>query len=83
MSIRTTITLEDDVFERLREVSRTRGVPFRTAVNDALREGLLAAQTPPGHRAFRVEPRHMGVRPGLNYDNVSALLELAEGDDYR
>ena len=83
MSIRTTVTLDDDVFERLQQESRKRAVPFRQAINDILRSGLLAAQRPAGRRKFRVEPRHMGTRPGLNYDNVSALIELGEGDSHR
>ncbi len=83
MSIRTTVTLDEDVFERLKQASRTRGIPFRQALNDTLRVGLLAKEEPAARRRFRIEPRHMGVRPGLNYDNVSALLELAEGENYR
>ncbi|MBM3744476.1 MAG: DUF2191 domain-containing protein [Acidobacteria bacterium] len=83
MSIRTTVTLDEDVFERLKEASRSRGVPFRQALNDTLRVGLVAAREPGARRKFRIEPRHMGVRAGLNYDNVSALLELAEGETYR
>ncbi len=83
MSIRTTVTLDEDVFERLKQASRAERVPFRQALNDTLRAGLLAREEPTARRKFRIEPRHMGVRPGLNYDNVSALLELAEGENYR
>lgn len=83
MSIRTTVTLDEDVMERLREVSRQRGVPFRRAINDVLRAGLIAATAPPVRREFRVRPKHMGTRPGLNYDNISALLDLAEGEGHR
>jgi hypothetical protein len=83
MSIRTTVTLDEDVVERLKEASRARGIPFRQAINETLRVGLLAKEEPTARRKFRIDPRHMGVRPGLNYDNLSALLELAEGENYR
>jgi hypothetical protein len=83
MSIRTTVTLDEDVFERLKEASRAERVPFRKALNEVLRAGLLAREQPPPRRKFRIVPHHMGVRPGLSYDKVSALLELAEGENYR
>jgi len=83
MSIRTTVTLDEDVFERLKRASRAQGVPFRRALNELLRAGLLATDEPVARRKFSIEPRHMGVRPGLDYDNVSALLELGEGENYR
>jgi hypothetical protein len=45
--------------------------------------GLLnlerAAETP----EFEIKPFHMGYRPGLNHDSVAALLEYAEGENYR
>jgi hypothetical protein len=82
MSIRTTVVLDEDVLERLKEEARSRGVPFRQALNDVLRSSLLATrQSSQAH--FRIEPKHMGTRPGLNYDSVAALLEFGEGDNYR
>lgn len=83
MSIRTTFTLDEDVFERLNQASRADRVPFRQVLNETLRAGLLAREELPLRRKFRIQPRHMGVRAGLNYDNVPALLELAEGEIYR
>jgi len=83
MVVRTTVTLDDDVFGRLKQISRAEGIPFRQALNDVLRAGLLAREEPAGRRKFRIEPRHMGVCPGLNYDHVRALLELSEGEGYR
>lgn len=83
MSVRTTVTLDDDVVERLKAESRALGVPFRQAINDFLRLGMLAAEKPSRARTFRVEPRHMGMHPGIDYNNISALLELGEGDRHR
>ncbi len=33
----------------------------------------------PVRRRFRVKARHMGYRPGLNYDDIEWLLEYGEG----
>jgi hypothetical protein len=79
MSIRTTITLDEDVLERVKAESRTRGASFRETLNDLLRLALVAQSAPPVRPAFRVRPRHMGYRPGLNYDDIESLLEYGEG----
>ncbi len=83
MSIRTTVTLDDDVLERVKRESVARGTSFRETLNELLRAALLNAQAPPRRSAFRVHPIHMGYRPGLNYDSVESLLEYGEGDQHR
>ncbi|HYZ87577.1 MAG TPA: hypothetical protein VE621_24390 [Bryobacteraceae bacterium] len=37
MSTRTTVTLDDDVLERVKRESRSRGASFRDTLNDLLR----------------------------------------------
>ena len=83
MSIRTTVTLDEDVLERVKQESRSRGTTFRETLNDLLRAALLGAQAPPRRSGFRVKPTHMGYRPGLNYDDVESLIEYAEGEGHR
>ena len=83
MSIRTTVTLDDDVLEKLKRESRSRGISFKETINEVLRSGLLASRSPAARRKFRVQPKRMGTRPGLDYDNVPALLEIGEGDRHR
>ena len=39
MSIRTTLTLDEDVYERLQQASRSRGLPFKQTLNDVIRVG--------------------------------------------
>lgn len=40
MSIRTTVVLDEDVLERVRDRAREENVPFRNKLNDLLRDGL-------------------------------------------
>ncbi len=40
MSIRTTVTLDEDVLESARNFSRQRRIPFRQALNELVRRGL-------------------------------------------
>jgi hypothetical protein len=83
MSIRTTVTLDDDVLERVKRESMARGMSFRATLNELLREALLKAQVRPRRAEFRVYPIHMGHRAGVNYDSVESLLEYGEGDQHR
>jgi hypothetical protein len=83
MSIRTTVTLEDDVVDRVKRESRRRGASFRDTLNDLLRSALQAPTRSPSRARFRVKPVHMGYHAGLNYDNVGDLLDYAEGESRR
>jgi hypothetical protein len=83
MSIRTTVTLDEDVLERVKADSQKRGTSFRDALNDLIRLGLVARANPPDRSGFRIRPFHGGYIPGLNYDCTEALLTYAEGEDHR
>lgn len=82
MSIRTTVTLDEDVLERVKQQSRSRGKSFRETLNEVLREGLVAVETRPKRKLY-LKPHHGGYYPGLNYDCTEALLEHAEGVNHR
>jgi hypothetical protein len=83
MSIRTTVTLEEDVLARVKRESRARGASFKDTINDLLRTALLNVDKKPKKRMFPMNPTHMGQKPGLNYDSVEALIEYAEGPWHR
>ena len=82
MSKRTTVTLDDDLLFRIKEISRTRGVSFSEALNELLRTALNEKPLR-SVELFKIEPLDMGYRPGLNYDCTEALLEYAEGPFHR
>jgi hypothetical protein len=83
MSIRTTVTLDEDVVERVKQHGRLRGSSFRETLNELLRTALVSAETQPRRRELRVRPHHGGYYPNLNYDCTEALLEYLEGPDHR
>lgn len=82
MSIRTTVTLDEDVIERVRLESRSRGESFRATLNELLRFALTQRETKQPRR-FKVKAFPMGQRPGLNYDDVESLIEFSEGENHR
>lgn len=82
MAHRTTLTLEEDVMDRLRgEVHRT-GRPLKVIVNDALRAGLEGREQRRA-RPFVVRARKLGLRQGLELDDIEGLLDLVEGEHRR
>lgn len=83
MSQRTTLTLEDDVVARLRDASRRTGRPLKVVVNDAIRAGLSSRMLSEPRPPFRIEARPMGLRPGIDLDDIAGLLERLEGPEHR
>ena len=83
MSIRTTVTLEDDVVAGVKRESVSRGMPFRDTLNELLRAALLSANSKPQRRELIIQPSHMGYKPELNYDHIESLLGYGEGDRRR
>ncbi|MBV9156561.1 MAG: hypothetical protein JO097_09890 [Acidobacteriaceae bacterium] len=83
MSIRTTVTFDEDVLERLKQESRVHGASFRHTLNELLRKALAQTGQPPTRREFHITPSHMGYVEGLNYDCTEVLLEYLEGPEHR
>lgn len=77
--MRTTVTLDPDVAAKLREVAHESGISFKEALNSNVRRGLESTGAKP--RRYRVRPRRLGARPGIDLDKALALageLEDAE-----
>jgi len=83
MSIRTTVTLDEDVLDRVKQVSRRRGTSFKETLNELLRAALLGARPQARRPKFRVKPLQLRPLPGLNYDDIEGLISYAEGEDHR
>ncbi len=81
--MRTTLTLDDDVAAKLRAEARRSGEPFKQVVNRVLRTGLNVRAQAACAAPFKVRARPLGLRPGLNYDKVSELIEQIEGPLHR
>lgn len=81
--MRTTLTLDDDVAAKLRAEVRHSGEPFKQVVNRVLRVGLHSRSELRSLSPFKVKPFHMGLRPGLNLDDVWGLIDLLDHTDPR
>ena len=76
--MRTTLTLDADVAERLRQEVRRTGKGLKAVVNEALRRGLGGGGKPARRSLFEVRPHAFGVRPGVDLDRVNQLVDELE-----
>jgi len=80
MSMRTTLTLDEDIAARLKARARRSGESFRDVVNAMLRRGLASHNETLQGKPFKVKARSLGeLQPGLSLDSIAKLLEQAEG----
>ena len=79
--MRTTLTLDDDIADSLREQARLLDRPFKQVVNDALRRGMSPAVRE--ERApYRVVPIHGGFAPGVDPLRLNQLNDEIEAEDF-
>ena len=77
--MRTTIAIDDDLFERLKEAAAKRRQPFTRIVNETLRRGLLGQRPRSTRRAaYRVKPFDSGFRPGVDPLRLNQLVDELE-----
>lgn len=77
--MRTTLTLDDDVAARLRDLAHRRRLPFKEVVNAVLRRGLAAPEGRAGARPpFRVQVFRSPFRPGVDPLRLNQLSDDLE-----
>jgi hypothetical protein len=75
--MRTTVTLDPDTEQLVRERMEEQGVSFKRALNDAIREG--AAHSPP-KRGFATRTASLGV-PAVGLDRALQLAGDLEDEE--
>jgi predicted CopG family antitoxin len=82
--MRTTVTLDDDVFLTVKEEMKRGGKTFKEAVNELIRQGRYANQfIEKDKKAFKLKGRSLKPRNNYNFDSISRLLEEVEGPDFK
>jgi hypothetical protein len=81
--MRTTLTIEDFIFERLNEKAHRERKSFKQVVNETLSRGLLISDSPSQPEHFSVQAHACGRREGIDYGKLNQLsdeIEAAEHD---
>jgi predicted transcriptional regulator len=81
--MRTTIRLDDDLLRRAKRHAMERGTTLTAVIEDALRRAL-APESRPGRRVASLSTfRGDGLRPGIDLDDTSSLLDAMDERDGR
>ena len=84
--MRTTLTLDPDVAVQLQQLQAKQHLPWKTLVNQTLREGVRSlsqttATTPA--KPFATHQADLGHCRYDQIDNVAEILAVADGEDCR
>jgi hypothetical protein len=78
--MRTTLTLDADVANLLREQARRERRPFKDVVNDAIRRGLAPRSAASRTSRFQVRPHRTTLRPGIDAGQLNRLVDELEDE---
>jgi hypothetical protein len=82
-SMRTTVTLENDLARKLKALAARRGLPFKQVLNEVIRRGLSGQEPAPSKPArYVVVPQPGGLAAGIDPDRLNQLLDELEIEDF-
>ena len=73
--MRTTLTLDDDLDAELRERARLLKIPFKQAVNDAIRKGLSPGPAAASANPYRIRPFDGRINPEIDPYRLNQFLD--------
>ena len=80
--MRTTLTIEDEIARRLKEIAYQTGRTFKSVVNDSLRAGIAGNRNVPAPKPYRLKPAPMGEVVGpYNLDKALLLADRIEDEE--
>ena len=79
-TMRTTITLDDDIVAKIEIVCEERNLSFKQAVNLLLRQGLDVQLQQPLSKRYKRKPRKLGLRSGFDPVKLNQLVDELEVD---
>ena len=81
--MRTTLTLEPELAQKLRDLAHKRGTSFKQVLNDAIRRGLSAQLPAAGVEPFTFEPHRGGAfQPGIDPTKLNQLFDQIEVEGF-
>ena len=82
--MRTTLTLDDDLAKRLKELARSTDCDFEDVVNDVIRRGLSLGERARGKQErFVVRAKACGFRAGVDATKLNQDYDDLEMGDLR
>lgn len=83
VSMRTTLTIDDDLATALKALARSSGKTFKAVVNEVMRRGLMTGEKPvPDREPFKVESVRCGFLPGIDPLKLNQLVDEIEVEEF-
>lgn len=79
--VRTTLTLDPDIAERLRQEAALGKRPFKAIVNQALRKGLGLEPAKPSE-PYRIQAHSSAFLPGIDPGKLNQLVDELEAGEF-
>ena len=80
--MRTTLTIDNDIADYLREQSRLHEKSFKQVVNETLRRGMSPSANSEPRKRFKVRPLPGGYMPGVDPNNPKDFLNQLDDEHY-
>ena len=80
--MRTTLTIDDDIAERLREQARLHERTFKQVVNDTLRRGLSPDTREIPKPQYRIVPNRSALVPGIDPTKLNQINDQLEAEAF-
>jgi hypothetical protein len=81
LGMRTTLTIDDDLVQELRERAHKTGSPFKEVVNRAIRVGLKQLDKPTPSKPYRCKSYALGHPPRADLDHALDLADRLESEE--
>ena len=80
--MRTTLTIDDSIAKKLKQIAHDTGKSYKQVVNETLRRGLAAAKISEPAPAYKLKPSSMGgLAADYNLDKALALADHLEDEE--
>lgn len=80
--MRTTLTLDDDVADFLKDQSRLHNKSFKQVVNEILRRGMTSGSKSSEPVPFKIVPNRSKLVPGIDPHKLNQLNDQLETEDF-
>ncbi len=79
--MRTTMTIDDDLLDQIKERSRKHGLPMKQVLNHALRVGLERSAEPRSRRPYKCKTFPMGYPPLYNLEKALLVADALADEE--
>ena len=77
--MRTTITLDNQLEQKIKELAVKEKISFKAITNELLKTGLEARESRPGY-SFAVEAEDCGLREGFDEEKLNQIYDELEAE---